>query len=422
MLHDARRADPEDGEAEDLLEEEADGAGDVRDVDDGEDGAHVAREDLLVALDEAALDARRFDGVDARDGLDEERAVLRTDEEAVVDEALVDRRDDEVQEDEKRQDHQHDEREQAAVGDHDAEVDRREDDVEHDGERGARDEVPEVLELADARDDVTDLPFAEVFDGERRDGLEEVAREHDVHLARDVREEVAPQHLHPVREERAEDHARDEDVEGVGAPVHEDLVDDDLGEERRREAQELQQEREAEDGQEVPLVLPDDGEEPADAEFPRLFLELVAAREEDDLARPEGEDFLLVRLGGTLHGKVRVEDVHVPVPQARDDEVAARLHADDGGVRHRGEPRARDALVGARAQAEVVRRAHERHGVDGACLKDVGALELAQVRGDLVVAGDGGEAGEAGIDTILHVISPSVIRSCSGGRDRGRSR
>ena len=180
--------------------------------------------------------------MDARDGLDEEGAVLGADEEAVVDEALVDRCDDEVQEDEERQHDEHDEREQAAVVDHDAEVDGGEDDVEDDGERGACDEVPEVLKLADARDDVANLPFVEILDGQRGDGAEEVRGEDDVHLARDVGEEVAAHGLEPVGEDGAEDHARDEDVEGVGAPVDEDLVDDDLREERRGESEELQQE------------------------------------------------------------------------------------------------------------------------------------------------------------------------------------
>ena len=421
LFHDAGGADPEDGEVEDLLEEEADGAGDVGDVDDGEYGADVARENLLVALDEVLLDACRLDGVDARDGLDEEGAVLGADEEAVVDEALVDRRDDEVQEDEERQHDEHDEGEQAAVVDHDAEVDGGEDDVEDDGERGACDEVPEVLKLADARDDVADLPFVEILDGQRGDGAEEVRGEDDVHLARDVGEEVAAHGLQPVGEDGAENHAGDEDVEGVGAPVDEDLVDDDLREERRGEAEELEQEGEAEDGAEVVLVFPNDGEEPAKAEFPRLGGELEAAREEDDLAAPVGEDFRAVGLYGP-HGEARVEDVHVAVAHARDDDVVALLHADDGRVDHVAEPLGADVLIGADLEPELARRTHERRGVYGAFLKDVGALELTHVGRYLVVFGDDGEAGEAGVDSILHVISPSVIRSCSGGRGRGRSR
>ena len=200
-------------------------------------------------------------------------------------------------------------------------------------------------------------------------------------------------------------------------------VDDRLREERRQEAEALQEERDEEHLDEEALVLRHDGEEPTEAEgldLVRQLFKAEALRKEDDFARKVFRERDLV--GKALLPYGRIEDQRLPlVIEAAAEHVVAIFHAADKRSRHLREMRGLNAVKAARAQADVARRAQQADGIDAFLVHDIGARELAVVRRDLEMRRDVDEARKSGID-LCHITAPSVLRLCICGTDRGRSR
>ena len=110
-------------------------------------------------------------------------------------------------------------------------------------ERRTRQELADVLELANACDRIADAACLEICDRQRHQMAKQPGAELDVDAVRRVREQMDAQRAENGLEQGQRDEARDQDVERADASMHEHLVDDDLEEQRGDEGKDLKEER-----------------------------------------------------------------------------------------------------------------------------------------------------------------------------------
>ena len=145
---------------------------------------------------------------------------------------------------------------------HHGEVDAHEEHVYGRREALVGEEAADALDLAHARDHHTGLAALEVRHRQAHEVGVELGPEFDVDARRGVAEGVGPYEAEHGLEHGDERHRGDHDDEGRLAPRHEHLVDHELEDERRGEAEQVDEERQHEDVRERPPVPPDHGHEP----------------------------------------------------------------------------------------------------------------------------------------------------------------
>ena len=251
-----------------------------------EAGRDVGRELVVPAFRDGRLQGAGLDGLDAGHGFDQQRLVLGTARELLVQARAQDGHEHQAQRHVERQAHEHDERERHAVGEHHGDEDRAEQDVEHERERVAGEEAADVLQLAHARHRVADAAGLEVSQGQPQQVAEQPRAEFHVDAARGVAEHVGAQHRQNALEQHDDHEADHEHVERGQAAMHEHLVHHDLEEQRADQAEELQEQRDDEHFAEQLAVLHEARDEPAEVELRELAGERRAAGDEDELAGP----------------------------------------------------------------------------------------------------------------------------------------
>ena len=113
---------------------------------------------------------------------------------------------------------------------------------------------------------------------------EQALAEFDVDPIGGVRERVGAQILQRHVEQADDDEAADEHEQGLVAAMGQHLVDDHLEEQRRRERENLHEQRRRQHMAERTAIAPDGGQEPAHAELARI--DAGAADPASDRAAP----------------------------------------------------------------------------------------------------------------------------------------
>jgi hypothetical protein len=129
--------------------------------------------------------------------------------------------------------------------------------------------------------------------------MEQAGAELDVDAVGGVGEEISAQDGHDGLEGRDREKADHQHVEGTERAVHQDLVDDDLEEQRRDQAEELQEERRHQHLAQEAAILVDRAQEPGDVEAARDIHQAGATRHRDQPAVPDSDERLARHEGGS---------------------------------------------------------------------------------------------------------------------------
>ena len=161
--------------------------------------------------------------------------------------------------------------------------------------------------------------------------------EFDVDPVGGVREQIGPQDSQHGFENRDGYQSEDEDIEGAQGPVHQHLVDDDLEEQRRDQAEQLQEERGDHHLAQQVTIFMDRPQKPGDVEPARDIRQSGAAGHQDQSAVPDGDQFVPRH----HHGPGRQRRLHqnlVGVGLGNQEEPAIAQRRDRGQGRV-GQPR-----------------------------------------------------------------------------------
>ena len=224
---------------------------------------------------------------------------------------------------------------------------------------------------------------------------EEATPEFDVDAVGGVRQDVGPQERQHGVEEPDGDEADGEHVERRVALVGQHLVDDHLEEQRRDEAEDLQEQRGDQHVAERPAVSPQRGQEPPESEGFRVrTLAAESPRQQDGGAGRSGEQLhrreVLVGFGDGVDEAVALDAGGVVGARRQHGEAGRRRQ--DGRERHRRQAFGVERPDRPRAQAEDPRAALDVGRRGAAADQAELALERGLVVGDPVVAGDREEA------------------------------
>ncbi len=153
---------------------------------------------------------------------------------------------------------------------HHAEEDQREDEVEQRGQALPGQEASDRLQLPHARDRLSGRASLEIGEREVEEMMEEPAPELDVHPVGGVTERVAAKELQDRLEQAERHHAEHQDHERRHALVDQNLVDHELEKDRRRQSEQLHEQRRDQHMGERPPEAHDRRPEPAEAEAVRI--------------------------------------------------------------------------------------------------------------------------------------------------------
>ena len=146
--------------------------------------------------------------------------------------------------------------------------------------------------------------------------MEQAGAELDVDAVGGVGEQIGAQDGHNGLEGGDRQKADHQHVEGAEQAVHQDLVDDDLEEQRRDQAEELQEERRDQDFAQQAAILVDRAHEPADAEAARDVRQAGPAGHRDQPAVPDRDELLARHEGGPGLRRLDQHLVRWPWPAA----------------------------------------------------------------------------------------------------------
>ncbi len=180
---------------------------------------------------------------------------------------------------------------------------------------------------------------------------EQARAELDVDTAGGMAEHVRAQRRQHALEDVDHDQPDDEDVQRRQALVDEHLVHHDLEEQRRHQCEQLQEQRDQQHLADQLAVAHDAGHEPGEVELRERAGQRGAAREQDQLARPGGDEVVEGLGHRTIARRLR--------QRARRIALSQHAHAAVAHQRQRGHRRQRQALrvtphVGG-LQAEMLR-------------------------------------------------------------------
>jgi hypothetical protein len=154
-----------------------------------------------------------------------------------------------------------------AVGEHHRQEDEQEGQIEDQGDGSAGDELADGFNPVQAGDQGAGGALLEVGRRQPEQVLEDLAAEHGVDAVAGVQHEVLAQPGHAAGEQHEHDERDAKHDQGAVGLVHDYLVDDDLGEERGCQANELDGEAGDEDIAPDGFVLEEFRNEPLETEF-----------------------------------------------------------------------------------------------------------------------------------------------------------
>ncbi|MET3313044.1 uncharacterized protein with von Willebrand factor type A (vWA) domain [Bradyrhizobium japonicum] len=163
--------------------------------------------------------------------------------------------------------------------------------VDNERERGARQELTDVLQFANTRNRIADAARLEIGDRQCHQVTEQPRAEFDVDAVRGVREQIDAQRAENSLEHSQRDEAHNQNVERAHASMHEHLVDHDLEEQRRDESEDLEEERRGQHFAKQSAIFVDSTDEPADVKSPGEIRQGRTPGHQDDVTVPDGLEF-----------------------------------------------------------------------------------------------------------------------------------
>ena len=205
-------------------------------------GSDISRELLFPFSLHERLDRHRFDGLDARDALDEEglvdRAVMKFLFQAGAEEGRYRNRQDGV----KRQGGHHDPGEKRTVEEHHADKDRAEKEIEHKRDRRAGQKLANGFQFPDARHRVAHAARLKIGQRQSHQVTENAGAQLDIDPVARMRKKIGAQSRQGDVEEPDQGQAGDQNLKGRKSAMDEHLVDDGLKDQRRGQAEKLDHE------------------------------------------------------------------------------------------------------------------------------------------------------------------------------------
>ena len=223
--------------------------------------------------------------------LDQKGLVLGAARELVVEPLAKQRRRRRRNADIERERTEHDRSKQRRIDEHHRQKDEREEQVDYQRQRGAGEKVADILQLAHARDRIADPPRLEIGDRQRQQVAEQAGAQLDIDAVGRVREQIGAQDAQNCLEQRNGDQPDDQNIERAECPIDQNLVDDDLEEQRRNQRKELEEERGDENLAEQIAVLVDGAEEPGDVEAAGKVQQAGATGHQHKTAVPDRLEF-----------------------------------------------------------------------------------------------------------------------------------
>ena len=301
----------------------------------GEARLDIGRELLLPLRAHDRLDRGRLHRVHADDRLDQELLARRAAIEFLLDQVAQRGPDGKPDQHIERNPGEHDQGQRPRIGEQhgdehegEYEVDRREQGL-------SGEEAADRLELAHPRDRLPGRPGLEIGDRQAQKMREQALAELDVDPVGGVGKRIGAQILKRHIEQADDDEPADQHEQGLVAAMGQHLVDDDLEEERRREAENLHEQRRRQHMAERAAIAPDGGQEPAHAELARIGAGAAdPARDQKRLSADPARDVLERRL---LHRVAdRIDEPAKPRRIAPAEHHQRAVHAHD---RRRGQGR-----------------------------------------------------------------------------------
>lgn len=215
--------------------------------------------------------------------------------------------------------------------------------------------------------------------------MEQATAEFDVDPVRRVVERVGAQVLQDDFEDADRGEADDQDDEGRKRLVNEDLVDNELEEERREQAERLDGKRGDENVSERASISLERRNEPGEAESRGVLAGAAeTSGDEDRAASRSGGNGGDRRLGWFAGREVEDAEFSVRRPGGDWRELSV-AEFDDGWQRQGGEPFRRDILDYPRAQTQRLGRGDDGFGAGAGQRDGEIARDLRRVGGDPVI-------------------------------------
>lgn len=267
VLHDQQGADDQDGQGHDLFEAVGDDVVGIADLLGREAGGQVLGEEVAVLLVDVGFHLQGFHGRHAGDVFGKERLVSRAEHELLVELVAKHRGDQEADEGNGAEQADGNQRELPAVGKHHGQKDEQEGKIQHQRDGGAGDEFADGFDAVQTGDQGAGRAVLEIGQRQSEQVPKDLAAQHGIDAIAGMQHEVLAQPGHGAGEEHEHDQGHAEHDQGAVGLVNNHLVDDDLGEQRCRQADQLDgqtgEQHVAPDG----LVFEEFGDEPFETEF-----------------------------------------------------------------------------------------------------------------------------------------------------------
>ena len=265
-VHHGIGADDEDEQGHHLFHGVGQRVVGVADLAHGKARAQILGEIVAVAGIKLGFHLQALDGFEAGDVFGGEGLVARAEQELLVKAAAEQRCDDQAEDDDDAQHGQNHAGQEDAVVEHDAEEDQQERKIEDQRDGSAGNEFADGLDAVQAGGDHAGGAMLEVARRKLEQAVEHRRAQHGIDPVAGVQDQVL---AHPGKQ-RGKNHEygepdADDDQRALGM-VDDDLVDDDLGEQRRAQREQLDDQRGDQHVAPDALVLHQLRDEPVKAE------------------------------------------------------------------------------------------------------------------------------------------------------------
>ncbi len=393
----------------------------------GEARLDIGCELLLPLRAHDRLDRRAFHRVDADDRLDQELLAGRAAIEFLLDQIAQRRPHGKADHHVERNPGEHDQGQRPRIGEQDADEHEGEHEVERREQSLSGEEAADRLQFPHPGDRLPGRPGLEIGNRQAEKMGEQALAELDVDPVGGVGQRIGAQILKRHVEQADGDKPADEHEQGLVAAMGQHLVDHHLEEQRRRESENLHEQRGRQHMAERTAIPPDGGQEPAHAELARI--DAGAADPASDEQRLPADVARKVFERGLLDGVAdRIDQPAEPrrIAAAEHHERAAR-HADDRRRGQHRQPLGGDLRDQARLQSDEPGGADEIGFIGRAGAERQLARDLHRIGADPVIGRDPAQSAQPRIERrplaerrrrSLHHRRSSLSRAVRRGSDR----
>ncbi|TND03623.1 MAG: hypothetical protein FD118_1442 [Rhodocyclaceae bacterium] len=270
VLHHQQRPGEQDAQGHELFQAVGQRVVGVGHLLGAEAGGEILGEEAAIALFDMRFHLQRLDRGHAGNVFGEVGLVARAEQELLI-EAFAEHRGDQHRNGgDQAHDADGDQGQLPRIPEHHGEEDQQEGEIQHQGDGGAGDEFADGLDALQAGDHGAGGALLEPGQGQAQQVAEDLAAEHGVDAVAGVQHQILPQPAHDGGEDHEHDQRHADHGQRAGALVRDHLVNDDLGEQRCGEADQLDGERGDQHVAPDAAVFGEFGEEPAEAEGRRF--------------------------------------------------------------------------------------------------------------------------------------------------------